>query len=54
MSNLIYVLDTKCNLLVIFFIGGIILIYLSNLDFLGFKGKIGPLSTVLIGLFIFC
>jgi len=34
-----------------FFIGGIILIYLSNLDFLGFKGKIGSLPAVLIGLF---
>ncbi len=34
-----------------FLVGGIILIFLSNLDFLGFKGKIGALSIVLISLF---
>ncbi|GAA4153616.1 hypothetical protein GCM10022217_09580 [Chryseobacterium ginsenosidimutans] len=34
-----------------FFIGGIILIFLSNLDFLGFEGKIGALSIFLIASF---
>ncbi len=34
-----------------FFIGGIILIFLSNLNFLGFEGKIGALSIFLIASF---